>query len=549
MQLPRTRVWRWLLWIAPAFSAVGIWQCVATGEAINADGVSYLDLARQYSNGDFSAVSNGYWSPAYPLILGVATRLAALIGLGQLAELVVTYAVNVLLLLAALVAFAYLLDALSNDGAEGGSPRRFGDAWSHAAAWAIAAWTLIKLGSISVITPDTLVAALLFGATALLARRARAQLGTRAAIALGVLTAAAYLAKAVMFPIAFVLLIAFAVFSRSRREIGLVAVAFGLIAGPLVVVQSVAAGRLSFGETGRLNYAWFVNRAEATVTDVGAAALRPPRAIVGLATVPGTKLYADSAPGTFPPWYDASRWNPGVVPTFDIDAQLLNLMVTRHWLRTVLGLPALIVLLCIGLALEARRQPWLAGWPLLLAPIATIGIYALVHIEGRLVGASAAVIGVVLLAMSDARGDHVQSRSRELLYTAIVALCLFDTGRQLVRGPRVAESRYASRIDSAAREAGLGPGSDVAVIGSAMNQGAYWAHLAHVQIVATIPPEADSTLTPAVMAALSAEACRAGRDLRAVIGRGEAWRRAASPRVLDDGWYVWLNPVRGKCIP
>src|SRR6185295_16147994 len=190
----------------------------------------------------------------------------------------------------------------------------------------------------------------------------------------------AYLAKAVMFPIAIVLLLAFARFKRTRGDVAIAAITFGAIALPLITVQSLSAKRLTFGDTGRLNYAWFVNRAEATVSDIRAAALRPPRAIVGLTSVPGAKLFADSAPGTFPPWYDPSRWNPGVSPHFDLDAQLTSLMITRHWLRTVVGIPALIVLLFVGISHGTRRKPWLAGWSFLLAPLATIGAYSLIHI-------------------------------------------------------------------------------------------------------------------------------------------------------------------------
>src|SRR5690349_12881054 len=152
MRLPQARAWRLLWYVTPPLVVVGIWQCVATGEGINADGISYLDLARQYSTGNISAVTNGYWSPAYPALIGVALRVFALLGAQQLA---VVYAINVTLLVAALAAFAFLLDELTAISSDAG--RRFGDAWSLAAAWAVAAWALLRLGSIAVVTPDTLV--------------------------------------------------------------------------------------------------------------------------------------------------------------------------------------------------------------------------------------------------------------------------------------------------------------------------------------------------------------------------------------------------------
>lgn len=44
-------------------------------QAVNPDGISYLDIADAYLVGDLSNVVNGYWCPLYSWLLAVALRL------------------------------------------------------------------------------------------------------------------------------------------------------------------------------------------------------------------------------------------------------------------------------------------------------------------------------------------------------------------------------------------------------------------------------------------------------------------------------------------
>ena len=92
-------------------------------------------------------------------------------------------------------------------------------------------------------------------------------LTSREATAFGVVLGLGYLAKAVMLPVGLAALVAFALLGWRRRSRGSqfdlvrAAVTYVLIAAPLVAVQTYTQGHLSFGETGRLNYRWYVSRA------------------------------------------------------------------------------------------------------------------------------------------------------------------------------------------------------------------------------------------------------------------------------------------------
>lgn len=545
-RLTETHVRRALNWIAPvALLAAGVWQCRAVGEAINADGVSYLDLAQQYATGDWSAVQNGYWSPLYPIVIGLALRA---LGWTGLSELSIAYGINLILLLVAARAFAWLLDDLASasPGATGvPTPRRFNDGWSRGAAWALFAWMAVRLTGIATITPDMLVAALAFAATALLARRLRGPVSRWHLVAFGALLGGAYTAKAVMFPTALVFLAMFAWVARARgtgsmaREVIAASAAFLLIALPLVLVQSRTAGHLSIGETGRLNYAWHVNSALPTLASVADAGV-PRRTATALESIGGAQIFVDSVPGSYPYWYDPARWSAGVHARADLAEQVLVLRVTSRWYRTVAGLPAAGVLLLLALALEARRRPRLALWPLLAAPATLLALYALIHVEGRLVGAALIIVLIVTMAMADADDGMRQSRSRELVLAGLIAFAMLSTARHLARGPRLPPTRDATAVATHLRHAGVTGGVDVAIVGSPLDQGSYWAHLVDVRIVATIPVTTAHRATAGARESLIDEACVAGRRIRAVVWRDSTLWRESDARSAGDGWVMWL---------
>ena len=76
-------------WLALLLVAICLMLGVASHNALNPDGVSYLDLAERLRDGDWSHFVQGYWSPLYPVLIAVAAVLTgregpALIGLVHL---------------------------------------------------------------------------------------------------------------------------------------------------------------------------------------------------------------------------------------------------------------------------------------------------------------------------------------------------------------------------------------------------------------------------------------------------------------------------------
>ncbi|HET7458926.1 MAG TPA: hypothetical protein VFJ74_14850, partial [Gemmatimonadaceae bacterium] len=89
---------------------VAIGQAAVNRYAVNPDGVTYLDIARALSQGEWGAGVNALWSPMYPALQAIALRLVAP---APRLESTVAHAVNVVIFAAALAAFEFFLRAFA----------------------------------------------------------------------------------------------------------------------------------------------------------------------------------------------------------------------------------------------------------------------------------------------------------------------------------------------------------------------------------------------------------------------------------------------------
>ena len=85
-----------MLAIAGVVVWLGVLQLRAFNGDVNPDGISYIEIAKLFSRGDVSALSNGYWSPLYPLVVAIALRLSDLWPGASPAELSVVLATNLI---------------------------------------------------------------------------------------------------------------------------------------------------------------------------------------------------------------------------------------------------------------------------------------------------------------------------------------------------------------------------------------------------------------------------------------------------------------------
>ncbi|MBI1357909.1 MAG: hypothetical protein GC160_26525 [Acidobacteria bacterium] len=409
------------------------WQSWGSREVLDPDGVAYLDLGAAWIEGDSSARWNPYWSPLYAWIVAWAEKLFEP-GPEGLAPLL--HVVGFGIFLAALASFRFLLRRVEPDGGS--------------CAWRCAAYALFleaTLGRISLArtTPDLLLATLLFLAAGLALERR--------AVRLGAVLGAAYLAKAAALPLAPVF-----VLSASRRG-GFIlrsAAAFGLVSGWWIAGLSLTEGKLTFGDAGKLNYAWNVLGVERPYY--------PPTARL-IFDQPAAYEFAEPFAVTYPPHYGPSHWYRGLALWWDAGLQFERL---RGSFGKTVGLllgPHLFLLTgLIGLRPSSR--------PALLAlALAGLALYQPVFVAERYVAPFVALFWLAWLPE-----DAEKSRLFQVAAVLFLAAVLARVRPEEPAGPS------PGVVAQALRDAGVRPGDPVAAVWP--DSPYLWARPAKARIVA-----------------------------------------------------------------
>jgi hypothetical protein len=237
--LRKTKLLLWLFAITVEMAEV--W---ANRFYIEPDGVNYLDLANAWLRHDWRNAISAHWSPLWSWLLGLALWL---IRPSPYWESTLVHVVSFLVYLLAFLCFAFFLNqlqTLSANETDGNSETEDLPAFSYIVlgyVFAIHVF-LLMIGNI-LDTPDMCVAALFLFAAALLIRMRRENDGWYCYAALGATLGFAYLAKAIMFPLAFVFLFCalFATrnYKRATLRVLLAFLVFVAIAGPFAVALSI----------------------------------------------------------------------------------------------------------------------------------------------------------------------------------------------------------------------------------------------------------------------------------------------------------------------
>lgn len=520
--------------VAVALGALHAW---ATRHVMLPDGVSYLDMGDAYLRGDWRMAINAYWSPLYSWLLGIAMLV---LKPSPYWEFLVVHLVNFTIYLGALGCFDFFLHELiryqrekthesSNDGCVT-LPE-----W----AWLALGYTLFISSSLNLITiwaptPDMCVAAFVYLASGIILRIRMGYASWLTFALLGVVLGFGYLAKAPIFPLAFIFL-GVSMFSvgNLRRSVPRVLIAlltFLLVASPFIAALSMTKGRMTFGDSAKLNYAWFANGVPAYTHWQGEPTgsgipKHPTRKIFD---VPAIFEFGTPIGGTYPPWYDPSYYYEGIVLHFDLRKQISALMLNaRNYYHIFFYLQMDVVsagkivppprntyhhiLACLqgGLIVgflilfNTGRRRWLCvrdvaeHWNLLIPAIAAFGMYSLVHVEARFLGA---FVLLLWAGVFSGMRFHDTRKSRRLITVVIIAILTMmwitiggmsiqevrSTACDLIKGMDASIPHTHWQIADGLKRMGVLPGGKVALIGS-NPMGAYWARLARLQIVAVIP--------------------------------------------------------------
>lgn len=490
------------------------------------DGISYLDMGDAFAHGHAEALINGYWSPLYPAAIGLAI---AVTHPSPRYEFATVQGVNFLIFLMTAAAFEFLLGSIMTACR---SNRECLPSWFiQISAYIVFLWTTLCLITVSVSSPDMLLALFVFLAAGILVRIASGSVSGRSFAGLGAVLGMGYVAKAPLFPLSFVFLAVAMVLARKFRvpvrRSALALVGFLLLAGPLVFLLSASKHRLTFGDSGRLNYAWYVDSATyrhwqgeplglhsdvAPQWTAGAVStgvpVHPTRRILDDPTV---FEFASPVGGTYPVWYDPSYWDEGLRAPISASQELRKLLSNARFMYALLLnvhavqlfqsghayllFSPLFVLCCLALicfgARPGRSVFWDVNLPVIVPALAAFAMYLLVYSEPRHLGAFVALLFTGFVATLRVRPGMASGSGLRTVAIAIVLAFALTAGLPSSHTAWSATRNEASghedwQVVEGLRELGLKEGMRVASLTYSNHYNVRWARLAHAQIVAEL---------------------------------------------------------------
>ena len=484
-----------------ALIAIAIVRAWFTRYEFGGDSVSYLDIGRAIAEGHPGAAVNAYWSPGYPVLL---SPFLWVFRPNAFWECPLAHFVNVLIFAGTLASFQLFWSEVRvwhRNYSE-----HVGPAIPENAFWALG-YSLFAIATLNVIPlglvhPDLLVAAFCcLAGWAMLRFRRTPSMGR--ALLLGLMLALGYYAKAPFFPMGFVfVLCACFEWPLSRRTFllgGTALAVFLLVSAPFIASLSRAKGRLTFGDSARLNYAFYIDGVQHFEHWQGG----PPG--TGMPIHPTHKLndfpevYEFAAVknmGTYPPWFDPTYWYEGITPHFERKRQakffVANLILEFQIIvDSAAGLLCAAMILAL-LASDRRRliKEFSQLWFLWVPGAVAFLMFALVHVEPRFLGGWLILLFVGAICVCSLPEDGSTLRAASCvgfaaLITAAAALVSQASQEALKAEYAAGRNPGNTLIADYLSNNSLRPGAQVAVIGDGMY--VYWAHLARLHVVAEIP--------------------------------------------------------------
>jgi hypothetical protein len=446
------------------------------------DGVSYLDVADAYLRGDWHTALNGSWNPLYAWLISLDFRIfhpspsweyqtIQLLNFG-------VYAVMV-------ASFEYFL--------RGWLAWRRGDAITvRLIAYGLFLWASLILIGVWTVNADMLVASSIYVSLGILLRALNAKNASPSQVViLGVALGIGYYSKAVMFPISLLILLMVWIVLSWRRAL-IATCVFGVLAMPLIIGLSKTTGHLTIGDTGRVNYAWYVDGVTSRWWQGGPARAGQPQHPPAVALdSPRVYEFGGVFPwATYPIWYDFSYWYQGVRVWIDPHGLV---SVTRNnikWMLTLLARQGGGFVLgwgiCVLLYQNKARifRDLVAMWPVWGPCAAAILLYSTVHIETRYIGAFAALLLLTAYSATHIRSMRlaVGSALAGLLWAIIFAPAPTVGARYLPwsRTPGSISWQTAKGL----QKLGLHSNDKVASVCYSNRNNVLWARLARAHIVA-----------------------------------------------------------------
>ncbi len=453
--------------------------------------------------GDPGAYFHPYWSPLLPALVALTMKLTSPF---HVPALLLAHGVIAISAIAGLACFAffaaewrYLLQSKIENVS------RVADVSRVLFGLALYLFAVIKLIGAEVVSPDIPVMAIVLALAGTSCRLASGRGGWRSAIGLGFLLAAGYFTKAALLPLGLLLVLLMALLwfrGRARRRYILVALlVYAAVAGAYIGILSARQHRLTFGESGRLNYAWSVlgnAPMYAGWTQGSEASGAPVHPLQVLGWHPAIFAFGNTTPGTVPLWYDPSYFYQGLKFHFSLRMQIRQLLRVPGQLAgpmrgSAFAILLVLILLSVPVILhDLKRKPfgmpklgasWLMAWA-----VGAYCMYSLVSMKPRYV-APFFVLLVYLVA------EELYTRlplgavrlGGGVLLAGTILLCADLVVSQTVRRQLIPPGNSGKTQQVVAdnlKEMGVSSGEKIAVLADPFD--VYYAFLDHLHVVVTI---------------------------------------------------------------
>ena len=484
--------WKLRMWCRIVVVLLVACQLWVNRFSIDADGTAYVDVARAWLRGDWTNALNAYWSPLYIWVIAAVLRIFSPSMHWELPALHIASFVSFCL---ALAAWEWLVKEWERWQGLSATP-----ALTDVTGYCVILWAGLRMPQLGWLqNGDCLVLALLLAATAILVRVRRGATSNRDFVVLGLLLGIGYLAKTAFTTIIPVFLVVLAILLHKwfDRRLVTVAVAAVAVIAPFAAALSLAHGRFTLGDSGKINYSWQVTGISVEGYKENAywpgAEIKHP--IHVLLKDPRVLSYEQHLVGTLPVHSDAAWWCEGYPVRFNKARQLMILWSNIKFSIYAFRCPALfLVLLCVPFGLGSMLRRFAQMWFMVIPALFLALTYCFVYSDYRYLAGSYAVIGFALIAATwDVRVPRWIARGAMLaIPLATAAICMGGTFRYLgpdfydeVRGVKFPDGYTNVLTAEALRKAGLQPGDRVAYIGFTL--GAAHVGLERAHIVAVVP--------------------------------------------------------------
>jgi len=286
---------------------------------------------------------------------------------------------------------------------------------------------------------------------------------------------------------------------------------FLCLSGPFIFELSKSKGRFTVGESGKLNYAWKVNRVPQYTHWQGTPGFgKPEHPTRKIFEFPAIYEFGTPVGGTYPPWYDPTYWYDGVETHFNIRQQLARLVTSLRFyvdtffhtedkssINSTFSADAFAVGYVILFLVSRRKylalKDLFAQYPLIIPSLFGLVIYALVSVHPRYVAGYLVLLWLGIFSSIRLSDTKENRRTMEAVAVAVALVVVLGSSVTLIfdtygdfRNSLSGKTDFVSAdVAEGLQKMGIHPGSKVSNIGYSFE--AYWARLDRARIVSEIP--------------------------------------------------------------